>query len=106
MGASSIPNGGHANIATEQERSKIGKTMTNDREAKSARMEKLSDQIKAAIEHLPEHLQPHELEALVMTIAQLYAPNLKTAVAILIQAGITLKEFIDIVEEAGTATKN
>ena len=69
-------------------------------------MEKLSDQIKAAIEHLPEDLQAHEVEALVMTIAQLYAPNLKMAVAVLIQAGITLKDFIDIVEEAETATKN
>ena len=69
-------------------------------------MEKLSDQIKAAIEHLPEDLQAHEVEALVMTIAQLYAPDLKTAVAVLIQAGITLKDFIDIVEEAETATKN
>ena len=89
---------------------KIGKTMKNDPEAKAAakaaRMEKLSDQIKAAIEHLPEDLQAHEVEALVMTIAQLYAPNLKMAVAVLIQAGITLKDFIDIVEEAETATKN
>lgn len=74
--------------------------------AKAARMEKLSDQIKEAIEHLPEDLQPHEVEALVMTIAQLYAPNLKIAVAVLIQAGITLKDFIDTVEEAETATKN
>jgi hypothetical protein len=41
-----------------------------------------------------------------MTIAQLYAPNLKIAVAILIQAGITLKDFIDVVEESETATKN
>ena len=84
--------------------------MKNDPEAKAAakaaRMKKLSDQIKAAIEHLPEDLQAHEVEALVMTIAQLYAPNLKTAVAVLIQAGITLKDFIYIVEEAETATKN
>ena len=80
--------------------------MKNDPKAKAARMEKLSDQIKAAIEHLPEDLQAHEVEALVMTIAQLYAPDLKTAVAVLIQAGITLKGFIDIVEEAETATKN
>jgi hypothetical protein len=80
--------------------------MKNDPEAKDARTEKLSDQIKEAIEHLPEDLQPREVEALVMTIAQLYAPNLKIAVAILIQAGITLKDFIDVVEESETATKN
>ena len=80
--------------------------MRNDLEAKAFRMEKLSDQIKAAIERLPKDLHPHEVEALVMTIAQLYAPDLKTAVAVLIQAGITLKDFIDIVEEAETATKN
>lgn len=80
--------------------------MKNDLEAKAARMEKLFDQIKEAIEHLPQDLQPHEVEALVMTIAQLYAPNLKIAVAVLIQAGIALENFIDTVEEAETATKN
>ena len=69
-------------------------------------IQKLSNQIERAIAMLPEDLEEHQVEALLMTIAQGYAPNLKTAVKVLLNAGLTLEDFVIVLNEAKTATKN
>ena len=68
--------------------------------------EELSKQIQSAIEKLPEMLDQNQVEALLMTIAQGYAPNLQTAVTLLFNAGITLEEVATAVHESDTATTN
>jgi predicted lipase len=68
--------------------------------------EELSKQIQRAIEKLPEMLDQNQVEALLMTIAQGYAPNLQTAVTVLFNAGITLEDVATAVHESETATKN
>ena len=68
--------------------------------------EELSKQIQSAIEKLPEMLNQNQVEALLMTIAQGYAPNLQTAVTVLFNAGITLEDVATAVHESETATKN
>jgi hypothetical protein len=67
-------------------------------------VEVLSKQIQAAIKKLPERLDQQQVEALLMTIAQGYAPDLETAVDVLINAATCLQDYIDIVEEAQCAT--
>ena len=68
--------------------------------------EELSKQIQRAIEKLPEMLDPNQVEALLMTIAQGYSPDLQTAAKVLFNAGQILEDFVALVEESKTETKN
>ena len=67
---------------------------------------KLSNQIQRAIKMLPKELKQHQVEALLMTIAQGYSPDLQTAAKVLFNAGQILEDFVALVEESKTATKN
>jgi hypothetical protein len=66
----------------------------------------LTEQIERAIKMLPEKLTQNQVEALLMTIAQGYAPDHETAAVVLVNAGITLKDLADDIEEARTTTLN
>lgn len=63
-------------------------------------------QIGDLVAQLPEELTPNQVEALLMTIAQGYAPDHETAAVVLVNAGITLKAIADMMLEAKNATIN
>ena len=69
-------------------------------------IQELSNQIQRAIKMLPKELEQHQVEALLMTIAQGYSPDLQTAAKVLFNAGQILEDFAALVEESKTATKN
>ena len=69
-------------------------------------IQELSNQIQRAIKMLPKELKQHQVEALLMTIAQGYSPDLQTAAKVLFNAGQILEDFVALVEESKTATKN
>jgi len=69
-------------------------------------IQELSNQIQRAIKMLPKELEQHQVEALLMTIAQGYSPDLQTAAKVLFNAGQILEDFVALVEESKTATKN
>jgi hypothetical protein len=54
-------------------------------------IQELSNQIQRAIKMLPKELKQHQVEALLMTIAQGYSPDLQTAAKVLFNAGQILK---------------
>lgn len=66
----------------------------------------LTEQIERAIKMLPEELTQNQVEALLMTIAQGYAPDHETAAMVLVNAGIILKDFANDIEEARTTQLN
>lgn len=68
-------------------------------------IEELASQIQNAINHLPEHLDQNQVEALIMTIAQGYAPTLPIAVEVILNAAASLQAYLEVVEEAQNATK-
>lgn len=65
----------------------------------------LANQIQTAVNHLPEHLDQNQVEALIMTIAQGYAPTLPIAVEVILNAAASLQAYLELVEEAQSATK-
>jgi hypothetical protein len=69
-------------------------------------IQELSNQIQRAIKMLPKELEQHQVEALLMTIAQGYSPDLQTAAKVLFNAGQILEDFVALVEESKTSTKN
>ena len=69
-------------------------------------IQELSNQIQRAIKMLPKELEQHQVEALLMTIAQGYSPDLQTAAKVLFNAGQILEDFVALIEESKTATKN
>jgi hypothetical protein len=69
-------------------------------------IQELSNQIQRAIKMLPKELEQHQVEALLMTIAQGYSPDLQTAAKVLFNAGQILEDFVALVEESKSATKN
>jgi hypothetical protein len=69
-------------------------------------IQELSNQIQRAIKMLPKELKQHQVEALLMTIAQGYSPDLQTAAKVLFNAGQILEDFVALIEESKTATKN
>jgi hypothetical protein len=69
-------------------------------------IQELSNQIQRAIKMLPKELEQHQVEALLMTIAQGYSPDLQTAAKVLFNAGQILEDFVALVEESKTETKN
>ena len=69
-------------------------------------IQELSNQIQRAIKMLPKELKQHQVEALLMTIAQGYSPDLQTAAKVLFNAGQILEDFVALVEESKTSTKN
>ena len=69
-------------------------------------IQELSNQIQRAIKMLPKELKQHQVEALLMTIAQGYSPDLQTAAKVLFNAGQIFEDFVALIEESKTATKN
>lgn len=68
-------------------------------------IDELANQIQTAISYLPEHLDQNQVEALIMTIAQGYAPTLPIAVEVILNAAASLQAYLDVVEEAQSAIK-
>ena len=68
-------------------------------------IDELAQQIQNAVDHLPAELKPEEVEALIMTIAQGYAPDLNTAFQVILNAAFSMKGYIEAVREAKAATK-
>lgn len=68
-------------------------------------IKELASQIQTAISHLPEQLDQNQVEALIMTIARGYAPTLPIAVEVILNAAASLQAYLEIVEEAQSATK-
>ena len=68
-------------------------------------IEELANQIQTAVNHLPQHLDQNQVEALIMTIAQGYAPTPQIAVEVILNAAASLQAYLEVVEEAQRATK-
>ena len=67
--------------------------------------EDVPEHIQPVFNALPDTLKQEEVEAIIMAIAQIYAPTKHEAVGVLLQCAVILKNIYDTIEEAKTATK-
>jgi len=67
--------------------------------------DEIPEHLKGVFAELPDTLEREEVEALLMTISQTYAPSLGAAINTLLRSAMVLKDIQDVLEEAKTATK-
>ena len=51
-------------------------------------------------------MEPTQVEALIMTVAQAYAPTTRHAVIVILNAAITLQDYANTVDEAKDSTQH
>ena len=55
----------------------------------------IPEQIQKAFNQLPENLEPDEIVAVIITLAQVYTPTKQHALGAILSAAMTLKEIVD-----------
>jgi hypothetical protein len=67
---------------------------------------KVEQAVCNAMDCLPQTMKQEHVEALIMTIAQAYAPTTRHAVLAILNAAITLQDYANTLEEAENATQH
>jgi len=68
--------------------------------------DEVAQKVQNALDCLPAEMEPAHVEALIMTIAQVYAPSTRHAVIVILNAAITLQDYVNTFDEAKNATQH
>jgi len=69
-------------------------------------IDEVAKKVRNALDCLPTEMEPTQVEALIMTVAQAYAPTTRHAVIVILNAAITLQDYANTVDEAKDSTQH
>ena len=69
-------------------------------------IDEVAKKVRNALDCLPTKMEPTQVEALIMTVAQAYAPTTRHAVIVILNAAITLQDYVNTFDEAKNATQH
>jgi hypothetical protein len=79
---------------------------TEGRDELDPELPEMAKKVQNALDCLPAEIEPEHIEALIMTIAQAYAPSIRHAIIVILNAAITLQDYVNTVDEAKNATQH